>query len=136
MVTKISPIPKSSVFQQILSGPSQVSDDTCSRPLKQVWKVHLGLLSAINVLLIFMCFIFPLEKKRVIKIMSLVLSLWQLICFWVFVRVNFQKQQEVRLYIKCSVNFMQFFMLDICFLLLFTNITKEFLSKFIFKGQV
>ena len=31
---------------------------------------------------------------------------------------------------------MQFFMLDICFLLLFTNITKEFLSKFIFKCQV
>lgn len=33
-------------------------------------------------------FHFSFRRKMVIKIMSLVLSLWQLIHFWVFVRVN------------------------------------------------
>lgn len=134
MVTKIGRIPKWSVFQQILSGPSQVW-----YLFKATWtSLRSTLRSALCnkcVTYIYVCH-FSFRKKMVIKIMSLVLSLWQLIHFWVFVRVNFQKHQEVRLYIKCSVNFMQFFMLDICFLLLFTNITKEFLSKFIFKCQV
>lgn len=79
------------------------------RPLEQVWEVHSGVPSA-------MCYLdsytlyFSLVKN------SLNYGANTFLCdnyFWVLVSVNFWKQWQFRLSVKCSVTFMQHFMLDI-----------------------